>query len=247
MSKNRPQPIFKRTEIVTDQKSLPPQEQDQVVDDADDGSVKQVASSEQPQADTQQADTGWSEIQAADLKEQATEPQVTQPEVVQAAPVPPVVQTTPAVAAAVPITPQPVNKAMKPLFNTVTTYAETMDPSKAITEEAGGRAQYALYRVIRDTLATPDYAAFKASWSTLLGCMLQMKDTVFNENVVYRHAGSFTGGEMDFAIYRRVIWVMLQTMDPQKRRNALVNVNMDKAMEGLTAVERENLINFYGA
>jgi len=137
---------------------------------------------------------------------------------------------------------QPVYKVELDLAN----YAEAMDKKKVINPEEGGKWQYSLFTTIKSILNAKDQEEFNKEWNTLLMFFNKNKDGIFNENFIYRFPEQWPGSTNEFTIFRRVIFVILQTADVKGRKKALESLNLGKVAEGMTEAQKNKLFNFYG-
>lgn len=220
---------FSRQSIKPVEQVLPTEEPkpDDIVDDADDSVV----------AETQPV------IEVA----QETAQESTQPEVVETVvEVKPVVEERKQAVTEVKQDP-PVNrsKAVKSVRTQLVTYHEVMNPTKPISEQAGGKAQFTLYKLIRSILSEDDQAAFKEKWTEVLSYFLEFEKELFNENYIYRFPNTFPGSDLDISIWRRLMWILIATANPATRRKNMNKIILEKALEGLSVKERENLIGYY--
>lgn len=235
-NKNRLQPVFKptRTDIVTDQQSLPPQEQNKPpVPDADDSSLNQAADALKPEA-------AVAEPVVEDETASAAESAQPKPEETLSAPVTVSEWTRPASQ------PNPQwSKAVKSVLSQLVTYHETMDPKRAVSPEEGGRAQYSMLMLMRSILGQQDAEVFKTQWHTLLSYFDKFKKELFNENQMFRFPDNFAGSDLELAIWRRLVWVAIVSSDPATRRVNMLKVKLETVRSGLNDTESTNLINFY--
>lgn len=137
----------------------------------------------------------------------------------------------------------PVYKVQLDLNN----YAEAMDKKKSIVPEEGGKWQYSLFNTIKGVLNAKDQEEFNKEWNTALVFFHQNKDGIFNENFIFRFPAEWPGSQTEFTIFRRIVYVMLQTANAKTRKAALKDINLGMAVEGLTEAQRTKLLNFYEA
>ena len=167
-----------------------------------------------------------------------------------------VTTSTPAVieapqAAPVETKPAPViqsEKGFKPVYKieaNLIGYSEAMAIGKPITPEEGGKWQYSLYKTILGVLNNQNAEEFKAEMQTLLQYFFQNKDNIFNEKFIYRFPAQWPGSQTEFNLYRRVVFVLIQTANPKTRAKEAGKLNLEKAAEGMTEDQKNKFINFF--
>jgi hypothetical protein len=135
----------------------------------------------------------------------------------------------------------PVYKVQLDLNN----YAEAMDPKKPIVPEDGGKWQHSLFQLIKSVLNAKDQEEFNREWNTILIFMNEHREGAFSENFVFRFPEHWTGSPNEFATFRRLLFTMLQTSNPQTRKQAIKEINLALTCEGLTEAQRVKVLNFY--
>lgn len=140
-------------------------------------------------------------------------------------------------------------EGFKPVFkieNSLASYAEAMDRKNSIVPEEGGRWQYSLYTTIKSILNTTNSEDFTKEWSTLLHFFNKNKDGIFNENFIFRFPEQWPGSTTEFTIFRRIVYMVIQTADPKERKKALASINMAMVVEGLNEDAKNKIFSFYG-
>jgi len=187
-------------------------------------SIQEVIPQPQPESKPQMA------------QEQA--PQVTEPSYTKEIPVQPQIKKTPE-----PVKFLAVHRVEMELNN----YLEVMGLGKPITPELGGTWQYSLYQTLKGIFAAKDQVTFNAEWGTLLHFFGQNQDNVFNDKFMFRFPEYWSGSANEFTLFRRLIYVAMETTNIKTRKNDIKNLNLDKATEGLPEEQKNKLINFYSA
>lgn len=123
-------------------------------------------------------------------------------------------------------------------------YVEGMVANKDPKEVA--KVQYGLFRIIRGLLATQDPEEFRKNWNGLLSFAHKNRDRAFNEAQMFRGAEAWVTSDLEFTLFRRLSWLILQTADPKTRRENLRTISLNKAVEGLKQAEVNHILNFYG-
>lgn len=125
-------------------------------------------------------------------------------------------------------------------------YIEAMDPKKPINPKEGGRWQYSLFTIIRNTLNTDDQELFNQLWNSILIEAYKQKDAVFSENFVFRFPAEWPGTSNEYTSFRRLITLINMSANPQTRRQEVANLNIQKVTEFLTQAQHAKIVNFYG-
>lgn len=139
-------------------------------------------------------------------------------------------------------------KGFKPVYKieaNLIGYSEAMAIGKPITPEEGGKWQYSLYKTILGVLNNQNAEEFKAEMQTLLQYFFQNKDNIFNEKFIYRFPAQWPGSQTEFNLYRRVVFVLIQTANPKTRAKEAGKLNLEKAAEGMTEDQKNKFINFF--
>lgn len=159
-----------------------------------------------------------------------------------------VVQSASAPAAVAPfpnLTPKEV-KTMRNIESQLNNYAAAMDPKQPTTQEDQGRWSYTLFQLIRSTLVSTPEESFRAEWAAILGYFQKNAENIFNENFLFRAPHHWTGSDAEFATFRRIAYVLIETANPQTRQKALARLNLERATVGLPEAGRNRLLSFYG-
>ena len=158
------------------------------------------------------------------------------------APVPP---PPPVAAAPVPVITPPSNpteiRQMKSVIDQLTSYADSVNPKKAITEASGAQWQKHLHDVMISILDEPDPAVFRVKWTALLKFFHANKANLFNPSYAYRFINKWTGSNSEYENFRKLMWVAMTTSDVTSKQ---VKINMDK-LDGLTSDQKNRLVSFY--
>lgn len=125
-------------------------------------------------------------------------------------------------------------------------YIEAMDPKKPINPKEGGRWQYSLFTIIRNTLNTEDQELFNQLWNSILIEAYKQKDAVFSENFVFRFPAEWPGTSNEYTSFRRLITLINMSANPQTRRQEVANLNIQKVTEFLSQAQHAKIVNFYG-
>lgn len=139
-------------------------------------------------------------------------------------------------------------QGFKPVFKIqfdLDAYNDAMGRGKSVDPDEGGKWQYSLFTTIRGIFGAKDQEEFSKEWTTLLAYFLKEKDGIFNENFLFRFPNNWPGSAAEFALFRRLAYVAIQTADPKTRRKELKDLDLEKVTEGLTEEQRGKFINFY--
>lgn len=143
--------------------------------------------------------------------------------------------------AAAPATVQNVLKIEQQLVN----YIHAMAPSTVLDPAVGGQWQKSLFSLFRTILNNEDQAEFRREWNTVLNVFNKNKEGVFHENYIFRFPQHWGISDTEATLFRRLITVIIQTAEPEKRANYGSSVRLDIVAEGLNEVSKNNLLNFY--
>ena len=145
------------------------------------------------------------------------------------------------------LTPHEESKLMYKIEISLTAYAEAMDKNKSINPAEGGKWQFSLFNSIMEVLNNTNQENFTLEWNTMLAFFYKNKDGIFNDHYIYRFPEMWPGSTSQFATYRRLVYLIMQTADARSRRAALRDINMAKVVEGMTQPQVNRLNSFYGS
>lgn len=198
-------------------------------------------------------DTPETEVQETETQKTVTE--VTTPEqvtpVVEKQPEPEVKKTVVVKEpVAVPVQQkQPPSKETKPVYKIeldLTTYVEAMAPTNVIDPVEGGKSQNFLFMILRGILNAKDQETFNKEWSTLLNFVNKDTTKTFTEGFAFRFPEQWTGSNRDYATFRRLVYLIIQTADPKQRKKNAQDINLEMVTENMNEAQRSYVLNFYG-
>jgi len=123
-------------------------------------------------------------------------------------------------------------------------YLNTVKPGAVVTKEEGGRWNYTIYNLLLGILNAQDQVTFNLKWNTVLRFYNRNKD-ILTGYVVTRYPNQWPGSSAEFVNYRRIIFLVTETADPQKRKDALKTIHLDTLFSGMTQAQSAKLIAFY--
>ena len=123
------------------------------------------------------------------------------------------------------------------------TYVEGMLKNLPAKETA--KIQYSFFLTLRSVLAENDPEVFRKSWNAILNFANRNQESVFNEMHIFRGAEAWPTSQLEFSLFRRLGWLILETANPQTRRVKVLGLSLQKVTEGMKEAERIHLLNFY--
>lgn len=136
--------------------------------------------------------------------------------------------------------------SMSKVEQELTIYQEKM--LGKLTQEEVGKVQYGLFNTMRGILGKEDFEAARQDWNTLLKFANNNSDAktgAFNEYHMFRGAETWPGSPVEYTIFRRLSWLVIQTADPKTRKANANSVNLNTIVSAMKQNEITNLINFY--
>lgn len=124
-------------------------------------------------------------------------------------------------------------------------YNEAMKRGKAIVPQEGGKWQYSLFNTIKSVFSAKTQEEFNAEFNTILNFFNKNKDGIFNEKFIFRFPQHWPGSDNEYSLARRLIYLIIQTADPSKRKKALDSINLESVTNGLTEDQKQKLFSFY--
>lgn len=123
-------------------------------------------------------------------------------------------------------------------------YLNTVKPGALVTKEEGGKWNYTIYGLLMGILNSADQVSFNLKWNTVLRFYNKNKD-ILTGYVTVRYPNQWPGSSSEFVNYRRIIFLVTETADPQKRKDALKTIHLDTLFSGMTQAQSAKLIAFY--
>lgn len=108
-----------------------------------------------------------------------------------------------------------------------------------------GKLQLSLYRKVIEVLSKPDFEEVRTDLNTILKYIHTNRDKGLDEVNMFRGAAQWTGSPQDYASFRRLVWVFLETANPQTRKTSVANVDLTSLEKTLSSTQYNNLISFY--
>lgn len=109
----------------------------------------------------------------------------------------------------------------------------------------GGRWEFSLLLLLRGVLESGAEDVFQTEWSTVLAFFNKSKGGLFDVGHILRFGEGWPGSEMEFSLYRRLIWLCSETAAPATRKSNAKNVNLTKAVEGLSSLAVNRIVGYY--
>lgn len=122
-------------------------------------------------------------------------------------------------------------------------YVEGMNKKQDV--HAIGKIQHGLFLTLRGLLNKEDPEDFRKSWNALLSFANKNKEAAFNTDNAFRAAEAWPSSALEFTLFRRLMWVIMETANVKTRREAIKAISLKSLTEGLKEKERNNLLNFY--
>ena len=107
------------------------------------------------------------------------------------------------------------------------------------------KLQVSFFKKIMFVLSKESFEEARTGLNTILKCIHQHRNDGLNELNLFRGAAHWEESPEDYSVFRRLLWVFLETCNPQTRKSASVNVNLTALEKNLTITQYSNLISFY--
>ena len=137
----------------------------------------------------------------------------------------------------------PKANAVSAIEQSLLAYSSVLKPSS--TSEMLCKGGEGFFKLLRKVLATNDPDQFRREWTTILNFVNKHRD-LFREDLVFSGPAYWSGSEVEYTVFRRLMYLVLATAEPSKRRVLSKTINPAQLGVGMTAVERENLNSYYG-
>lgn len=125
-------------------------------------------------------------------------------------------------------------------------YMEAMDVSKIINPSDGARWQYSLLTTIKEVLNAPSQEEFNKEWNTILNFFKKnSKVPALTENFIFRFPNEWPGSPAEYKIFQHLVYLIVNTYDPQTRKKNILDINLEVMTEGLAQDQKNKLVNFY--
>lgn len=108
-----------------------------------------------------------------------------------------------------------------------------------------GRWQFGLLELIRNTVNMADSAASERQWNAILSFFNKSKGSLMGESHILRPASNWPGSDIEFSLYRRMVYLICETADPATRRKAITSISLGKVTESLSEEARNRVVGFY--
>jgi len=142
--------------------------------------------------------------------------------------------------------PKPAETAppMNDLLLFLTQYQEKLLTLKH--DEDVAKVQLSFYKKIINILSKESYEEARVGLNTILKHIHQNRDKGLNEINLFRGAANWQESPQEYATFRRLLWIFLETADPQTRKTVGSRVTITSLEKSLTSTQYSNLISFYG-
>lgn len=108
-----------------------------------------------------------------------------------------------------------------------------------------GPWQYNLLSLMRSILDNAEHEVFHREWGALLGFFDKSRGGLFDIGHILRFGEGWPGSEMDFSLYRRLVWVCAETCDHRTRKRNAKNITFTRVFEGLSDAASNRIIGYY--
>lgn len=106
--------------------------------------------------------------------------------------------------------------------------------------------QHSLLQLLRNCVESPEHANdFTKNWTAILNFFHQAKGTPMVETHILAPGGNWPGSDTDFAVYRRLVYLITATAEPSMRRNIDRHINLNQATQHLSEEGRNRIISYY--
>ncbi len=107
------------------------------------------------------------------------------------------------------------------------------------------KLQVSFFKKIMFVLSKESFEEARTGLNTILKYIHQHRNDGLNELNLFRGAAHWEESPEDYSVFRRLLWVFLETCNPQTRKSGSVNVNLTALEKNLTITQYSNLISFY--
>lgn len=111
--------------------------------------------------------------------------------------------------------------------------------------QVDGRWQYSLLTLLKSVLQTPSQEMFEKEWTAVLGFFNKNRGGIFGVGHIMRFGDNWPGSEIEFTLYRRLIWLCCETCNPQTRATAVKTINLTRSGEGLSDMCVNRIVGYY--
>lgn len=107
------------------------------------------------------------------------------------------------------------------------------------------KLQVSFFNKIMSVLSKESFEEARTGLNTILKYVHQHRNAGLNELNLFRGAAHWEESPEDYSVFRRLLWIFLETCNPQTRKSGSVNVNLTALEKNLTITQYSNLISFY--
>lgn len=134
----------------------------------------------------------------------------------------------------------------KNLINALENYVGFMMPGNAISDDAGARQQYMLWKALIFVIDESPSDEFKKLWNIVLAFFEEYKKTVFHDRYVFRFSEFWQWSDTDLTAMQRIINIIKLTCNPDTRTTGIRKVDLNRSLEtGISDNGRQKLVSFY--
>lgn len=112
-------------------------------------------------------------------------------------------------------------------------------------DEEVAKIQVSFFKKIISALSKPLFDETRADLNAILKYINQNRDKGLDETNLFRGAAHWTESPHEYSTFRRLIWVFLETCDPQTRKAVASKVDFSSLEKSLTPAQFNNLVSFY--
>ena len=112
-------------------------------------------------------------------------------------------------------------------------------------EKEVAKLQVSFFNKIMSVLSKESFEEARTGLNTILKYIHQHRNAGLNELNLFRGAAYWEESPEDYSVFRRLLWIFLETCNPQTRKSGSVNVNLTALEKNLTITQYSNLISFY--
>ena len=113
------------------------------------------------------------------------------------------------------------------------------------TKNVDGRWPYSLLTLLKSVLQTPTQEMYEKEWTAVLGFFNKNRGGLFDVGHIMRFGDNWPGSEIEFTLYRRLIWLCCETCDPRTRATNIKTINLTRSGEGLSDMCVNRIIGYY--
>jgi hypothetical protein len=132
------------------------------------------------------------------------------------------------------------------LVETLDNYVTRMAPGVPITEVAGAKEQYSLWKAIK-TVVEGKPQDFKQLWNIILAYFNEYENSTLHDKYVFRFSSSLNMEKSEIDAFYRILNLIKLTANPGNRASGLKQLSLNKTLEiGFSEEGKQRILSFYG-